>query len=270
LTEASSNQVTPSVCQHLEMPVGRFSMCRKSSPRRASRSKSRSSCHEDISREMPSAIADTEGVEVVKGDRDSSFYTIPHKGEMSRFLHGLDGEFMEVQAKMNELAKEHRWALLDQHFDVNSMIAHQSTAEEIIRQLPSITDVVCTTGTGGTAAGLRKYLPAHVNVHARPATPGSIDGITDVRRYDNFCNTELLEGFSSGFFDKTESVDNQKELKALHNIIAGESSGAAYALAKDIVQENPYAQVVFICADGSTSKDTLYESQISFAPAGEP
>merc|ERR1719446_200033 len=81
-----------------------------------------------LTRDVPSAIAETDGVDVVKGDRESSFYTVPHKGDMSRFLHGLDSEFLECQEKMSVLAKEHGWAVLDQHFDINSMHAHQSTA----------------------------------------------------------------------------------------------------------------------------------------------
>lgn len=223
-----------------------------------------------LTRDVPSAIAETEGVDTIQGDRESSFYSIPHQGELSRFLHGLDGEFMEAQEKMSTLAKEHGWAVLDQHFDINSLHAHQSTSEEIMRQLPSITDVVCTTGTGGTASGLRKYLPDHVTVHARPAKPGAIDGITDVRRYNNFCDTGLLEGFSDNFFDKTESVDNQKELQSEYNVTAGESSGAAYALAKEVLSANPEARVVFICADGHTSEANLYQSQVIPAPDGQP
>jgi cysteine synthase A len=209
-----------------------------------------------LTRDVPNAIIETQGVDTVKGDRESSFFGIPHTGELSRFLHGLDGEFMEVQEKMSKLSREHGWVVLDQHFDVNSMYAHQSTAEEIYSQLPSITDAVCTTGTGGTASGLRKFLPAHVNVHARPAKPGDIDGITDVRRYDNFCDTGLLEGFGEGFFDKGVSVDNMKELQEKYNITAGESSGAAFALAKDIIGQNPTAKVVFIAADGHTTDAT--------------
>lgn len=203
-----------------------------------------------LTRDVPTVIAETEGVDTVKGDRESSFYSVPHPGDMSRFLHGLDGEFMECQEKMSTLAKEHGWATLDQHFDVNSMHAHQSTAEELIKQLPDITDVVCTTGTGGTAAGLRKYLPDHVNVHARPAKPGDIDGITDVRRYSNFCDVGLLEGFCNNFFDKNNSLDNVKELLTDYKITAGESSGAAFGLAKEISDANPNARVVFIAADG--------------------
>jgi len=215
-----------------------------------------------LTRDVPSAIAEIEGVETVKGNRDSSFYSIPHPGEMSRFLHGLDAEFMDCQHMMLDLAKEHGWAILDQHFDINSLHAHESTANELIQQLPNITDVVCTTGTGGTASGLRKYLPAHVAVHARPAKPGDIDGITDVRRYSNFCDTELLAGFGDNFFCKNESVDHQKELQTHYNITAGESSGAAFALAKEILDKNPMAQVVFIAADGHTEEATLYQTQV--------
>lgn len=208
-----------------------------------------------LSRDVPTVIAETGGVETVVGDRDSSFYVSPSKaGEATRFLHGLDGEFMECQQKMSVLAEEHGWVLLDQHYDVNSLHAHESTAEEIMQQLPSVTDVVCTTGTGGTASGLRKYLPAHVAVHARPGKPGAIDGITDVRRYSNFCDPDLLEGYTNNFFDASDSTANQNELKTLHSITAGQSSGAAYALAKEILSANPNAHVAFICADGNLSK----------------
>lgn len=208
-----------------------------------------------LTRDVPKLISETPGVKVTLGDEEStSSYSTPHKdGQVSSHLHGLDGEFMDVQQKMAILAKEHDWAVLDQHYDVNSLHAHMSTAQEIIQQIPGVTDVVCTTGTGGTASGLRQYLPAHVNVHARPAKPGQVDGITDVRRYANFCDPDLLEGYSNGFFDLQHSIDHQKELEATHNIIAGQSSGAAFALAKDIVRKNPKAQVAFICADGSTT-----------------
>lgn len=211
-----------------------------------------------LERVVPGAIANTRGVVTVKGDQEVSLYAIPHPGPMSRFLHGLDGEFMEVQQKMDILAKDLGWVTLDQHFDHNSMLAHESTAKELLQQLPYLTDVVCTTGTGGTAAGLRKYLPPHVNVHSRPARPGDIDGITDVRRYNNFCDTELLEGFEDNYFDKDECVRMQMELREVHGITAGQSSGAAFALAKTVLkQKGPAAHVAFICADGVMMKPEL-------------
>jgi len=208
-----------------------------------------------LPRQVPKAIAEIDGVETIEGDRDSSYYSVTSKDDtVTRCLHGLDGEFMEVQEKMSVLVKEHGWKVLDQHYDINSLHAHQSTAEELMKQLPSVTDVVCTTGTGGTASGLRRYLPSHVTVHARPGLPGTIDGITDVRRYDNFCNTDLLSGYASEAFDVADTLANQTELETKHNIVAGQSSGAAYALAKDIASKDSKAEVVFICADGTSRK----------------
>jgi len=210
-----------------------------------------------LSRDVPTVIAQTDSVETVAGDEDAYL----RMKDSGRFLYGLDGEFMECQQKMSVLAEEHGWAVLDQHYDVNSLHAHQSTAEEIIQQLPSVTDVVCTVGTGGTASGLRKYLPSNVAVHARPAKPGAIDGITDVRRYSNFCDPDLLEGYTNNFFDASESTAHQHELETDHRITAGQSSGAAFALAKEIMSKNPNAKVAFICADGVASPLALLQSQ---------
>jgi len=205
-----------------------------------------------LTRDVPTAIAGIDGVDTIEGDRDTSYYSMTT--EATRTLNGLDGEFMEVADKMGFLVKEHGWKVLDQHYDINNLHAHQSTAEELMKQLPSLTDVVCTTGTGGTAAGLRQYLPSHVTVHARPGLPGAIDGITDVRRYDNFCNTDLLEGYTTEHFDVSNTLAHQEELEAKYNITAGQSSGAAYALAKEIVSSNAKAEVIFICADGTSAK----------------
>jgi cysteine synthase A len=210
-----------------------------------------------LTRDSPTMIAETRDVETIKGDQPSSFYIRdPTDTTLDRSLNGLDGEFMEVQEKMVKLAKEHGWSILDQHYDINSLEAHKGTAEEILAQLPNVTDVVCTTGTGGTASGLRKYLPDHVRIHARPAKPGSMDGITDVRRYTNFCDSGLLIGYTNGYFDPSIATEHQEELSAMHNITAGQSSGATFALAKEIVAERPDAQVVFICACGTSSDIT--------------
>ena len=96
------------------------------------------------------------------------------------------------------MVKEHKWRLVDQHHDVSGMYAHASTALELLCQHPDLTDVVCATGTGATAAGLRNYLPASVNVHSRPANSGTVGGLTDINRYDNFCDANSLVGYNTG------------------------------------------------------------------------
>jgi cysteine synthase len=201
-----------------------------------------------VSKTVPQRIATTEGVHTEKAATFLSQHGRP------RCLCPCDGDFITSLGHMKGLAAENEWTILDQHFDVNNMLSHRSTAEELFSQLPDLTDVVCTTGTGGTAAGLRAYLPSHVRVHARPAVSGSIDGITDVRRYGNFCDPNLLEGYGEGFFDAEEATMHQRELTDRYGISCGPSSGAAYGLARDIAESNPDANVAFIAADGNVAE----------------
>jgi cysteine synthase len=144
----------------------------------------------------------------------------------------MDGVFMDVLAETREIAKKEGWTMVDQHYDTNAMDGHKSTAIEIMMQVPTVTDVVCATGTGATAAGLLKHLPSNVNVHARPALSGSIDGLSDVKRYDNFCDTTKLKGYSEGIFELEDAQTATMSLKSAHNVVGGPSMGATYWLAK--------------------------------------
>mmetsp|Transcript_635 Transcript_635/g.844 ORF Transcript_635/g.844 Transcript_635/m.844 type:complete len:888 (+) Transcript_635:131-2794(+) len=162
----------------------------------------------------------------------------------------MEGVFMDVLAETKTIAAGQNWKMLDQHFDNNSMDGHRSTALELVEQFPGVTDVICATGTGATAAGLVKHLPARVKVHSRPALSGSIDGLSDVNRYGNFCDTTKLKGYDTCIFDATVANNTLAWLKSAYNVDAGPSSGACYWLAKEIRDENPNAQIVFICADG--------------------
>lgn len=164
-----------------------------------------------------------------------------------------DGVFMDVLADTKKIAKEENWVMLDQHYDQNSMDGHRSTAQEILMQCPGVTDVVCATGTGATAAGLLKHLPETIKVHSRPAVSGSIDGLSDVNRYNNFCNTEELDGYTSCTFSKDAANTHLADLETLYNIEAGPSTGATYWLATQIKKENPGAKIVFIGADAKMS-----------------
>lgn len=162
----------------------------------------------------------------------------------------LDGVFMDVLADTKKIAAANGWQMLDQHYDQNSMEGHASTAKELVQGLPGLTDVVCATGTGATAAGLRAHLPAHIKVHSRPAISGTIDGLSDVQRYGNFCDVSQLEGYDSCTFDQDVAKQETTALLRDFNIRAGPSSGSTYWLAQQVLQENPDAVVAFLCADG--------------------
>lgn len=168
-----------------------------------------------------------------------------------------EGVFMDVLADVKSIAAKKNWVMLDQHYDANSMDGHRSTALELLLQCPGLTDVVCATGTGATSAGLRRHLPNHIKVHSRPAVSGSIDGLSDVNRYNNFCKTDMLEGYKSSVFDADVAKSCIRDLETIYNVHGGPSSGATYWLARQIKETNPNAKIAFICADGKLSQEVL-------------
>lgn len=162
----------------------------------------------------------------------------------------LDGVFMDVMKEGKALAADNDYSVLDQHYDQHSMQAHQSTAIELLAQMPDVTDVVCTTGTGATAAGLRAYLPADVKVHSRASESGKIDGLSDISRYDNFCDENLLHNYREGFFNREKAIEHQEVLLEQHGLACGMSTGATFALAKEVKASDPEARIAFISACG--------------------
>jgi len=163
----------------------------------------------------------------------------------------LDGVFMDVMQQGKDLVSRNGYATLDQHYDLNSMLAHKSTAAELLFQMPDVTDVVCATGTGATAAGLRTFLPKHITVHSRPSESGKIDGLSNINRYDNFCDASMLEGYGEdNFFDPQDAVAHQEILREEHQLDCGMSTGATMWLAKQVKAHKPDAKVAFISACG--------------------
>lgn len=217
-------------------------------------------------KETPAAIISLDGVKTFEGaDALLADMQVAPKGQARVLL--LDGVFMEVMAESKELAANEGWQMVDQHFDAHAVKGHRSTALEIMHQCPQVTDVVCATGTGATAAGLMKYLPSNVKVHSRPAVSGSIDGLSNLERYDNFCDRTKLEGYADGFFDKELAERMQETLTTEMGMACGPSTGATYALARDIVEENPSANVVFICADGKMARQVEEPQQLKMSSA---
>ena len=168
----------------------------------------------------------------------------------------LPGNFMSVLGTATQHCSDNDdWHIVDQHNDVYSTDAHEITSAEILQQCPSVTDVVCAVGTGATAAGLRLHLPDHINVHARPAESGQIDGIADVDRYDNFCDSGELVGYATEWFNAADAITHQRLLRE-DGIIAGQSSGATFWLGHKIARANKDARVVIISADGRVEMET--------------
>ena len=172
-----------------------------------------------------------------------------------------EGGFAETMAVANQVAHDRHWIIADQHHDVSCMHGHATTAREIAKELPGVTDVVCATGTGAMAGGLRRYLEPHVLVHSRAANSGTIDGLTDIRNYDNYCDHKLLQGYETDFFSPQDARIGQNLLWSKYGIKAGQSSGACYMLARDLKSQDPERSVAFICADGTRARPFHHRSR---------
>ena len=161
----------------------------------------------------------------------------------------LDDNFIGVMDKTKEIVCKKGWILLDQHHNIDCVDSHRETSIEIMNQLPDVTDVVCTTGTGGTAAGLLKYLPDNVKVHARTSISGEIDGLGDVGRHDNFCDPEMIEGYYKCKYRHKDAVEFQREINNEKKFYIGESTGVSLWLANEI-NTNTNKKILVISADG--------------------
>ena len=161
----------------------------------------------------------------------------------------LDDNFIDVMNKTKTFAKKNEWFLLDQHHNTDCVDSHRLTVTEIMNQLPDVTDVVCTTGTGGTCAGLIKYLPSSVRVHARTSISGEIDGLGDVGRYDNFCDPEMIEGYYECKYKHKDAVNFQNEMNNKKKYLIGESTGVSLWLANEI-NNRENMKIVVISPDG--------------------
>lgn len=172
----------------------------------------------------------------------------------------FDGTFADAVATGKALSRKNNYAQLDQHYDINGMLGHESTAIEIISQVPDVTDVVCSTGSGATCGGLRTFLDRGISVHARPSVSGTIAGLGDITKYNNFCQPHLIHGYSSGgVYDPTVAQAHQEELNDM-GIHCGPSSGATFWLSRQIKRQRQDAKIVFIAADGSIDMETVEAS----------
>jgi len=118
----------------------------------------------------------------------------------------LDGTFADSVATGKAISTQNGYAALDQHYDINGMLGHESTAIEIMAQVPNVTDVVCATGSGATCGGLRTFLDQGIAVHARPSVSGTIAGLGDITKYNNFCQPHLECEFASVWPSRTVNV----------------------------------------------------------------
>lgn len=153
--------------------------------------------------------------------------------------------------------------LIGQFDNENNSLSHQSTAKEIIDDLPTIDILVASFGTGGTISGTSKYLKEYnKDIKVVGVEPLSSPLIT--KGYSNY---HKIPGIGADFIPKIldlklidEVVDVSdedsriytRELLQEESILAGISSGAALKAAIDIAKEEENKDIVVILPDTGT------------------
>lgn len=137
--------------------------------------------------------------------------------------------------------------------------AHEQTAKEILDDTGrNVEIVVAGIGTGGTAFGLKKYLPEGVNViGVEPAeSPMFTKGIAGSHKIQgigaNFKPeiSEFAELDGILTVESDDAIEEAKKLARENGIFVGVSAGANLLAAKQLAKENPDKLIVAIIPDG--------------------
>ncbi len=185
--------------------------------------------------------------------------------ERAELLHAFGAEIIYSPGELGsngavamaqQIAAEHpEWYMPMQYENEENVRAHyETTAPEIIADVPEIDVFVAGLGTGGTLTGtgrrLKEYNPA-IRVVAAAPHPGDL--VQGLRSLD--------EGYIPPVFDETvldgrivvdsaSSFRATSELTERTGILAGVSAGAVIRAAQKVAQRMEGGHVVCLLADG--------------------
>jgi [CysO sulfur-carrier protein]-thiocarboxylate-dependent cysteine synthase len=135
----------------------------------------------------------------------------------------------------------------------NPLAHYQTTGPEIFRDLPEVDAFIAGTGTGGTLAGVGRYLKErcpHVKVICVEPKPGElIEGL------------HTMEGFTPGVFDEAvvderaivsaeDAFAATREMADREGILAGVSAGAVLQAARKLADGFERGNFVLLVGDG--------------------
>lgn len=143
----------------------------------------------------------------------------------------------------------------------NVQAHYETTAEEILRQVPDVDIFVAGIGTGGTFTGVAKRLkevnPAIRTIAGEPKDSAVLSGLKP--------GPHKIQGIGAGFIPSIldqdliddimmvtneEALEETKQFVRETGILIGISSGANIALAKRLADRNPNKKIVTVAPDG--------------------
>lgn len=152
-------------------------------------------------------------------------------------------------------AADDRYVMLYQYGNAANPQAHyETTAPEIIRDVPEITHFVAGLGTGGTLMGvgrrLKEFNPAVEVIAAAPEIDDRIQGLRSLEEgfVPPILDLSLLDGRI--MVGGEESFQKTAEVLHKEGVFAGVSSGAVLAAAQRVATRVSDAHIVCLFADG--------------------
>lgn len=168
---------------------------------------------------------------------------------------GSAGSNGAIRLAQELVAQDKRYVMLYQYGNQANAAAHfETTAAEIIKDMPGVSVFVAGLGTGGTLTGIARRLKMHDPtirvVAAEPVQGESIQGLRN-----------LADGFVPPVIDLSvidarllvsshDAWMRTLQLKALEGIFAGPSSGAVLDVALRVAATMDRGKIVIILADG--------------------
>lgn len=156
------------------------------------------------------------------------------------------------------------------HNPANPLAHYRSTAPELLRQAPAIDAVFVAVSTGGTLAGIGRYMREHapaVRVIAVDVPGSQVFGEPEGRRLLTGIGAARRSSFlTPGVWDDLVLVDEGAAIAVCHEmrqsvgVSVGGSSGAVIAACAQYVGEHPdIAAPACICPDGGVAYEhTIY------------
>src|SRR5690606_26539690 len=159
-------------------------------------------------------------------------------------------------ARAQEIAAEHPdWFMPFQYENEQNPRAHyETTAPEVLADLPQVTHFVAGLGTGGTLTGVGRRLKEHdpaIRIVAAAPHPGDL-----VQGLRSLEEGYIPPGFDERVLDGRIVVDSAssfrlaKELTQQTGIFAGISSGAVIRAAQRLAERLDEGHIVCLLADG--------------------
>lgn len=175
-------------------------------------------------------------------------------------------------AKATELTEKYENSIILSQFDnpANPNYHYKTTAEEILKQVPSIDVFVSGIGTGGTFTGVSKFLKENKSdilaVAVEPKeSPAISEGTAGVHRIQGIGAGFVPNNFERELMDEIVTVSSEEAIEEAKNFMlttgigVGISSGAAIVGAKRIAEKYPEKTIVTILPDGADKYFSMFE-----------